>query len=196
MLDKREVVEVMQTAGEVRTATLQTDASYVVKITGKTGLREIEDNLRKLGHPIEYEKMRAMDWCPLGLRILSLLTIKDTFNWEDEEVRNMGYTAPAYSFITKMFMRALASPKAAFNRAPIYWSSHYSEGKIEVKVPDDTNYVEFAIRDFRGHPILCKHIEGYLERAGQFVLPKQKVSMRETKCIFRGDKYHQYELSW
>jgi len=140
--------------------------------------------------------MRALDWCPLGLRILSLLVIKDTFQWGDDGVRAMGYAAPAHSFITKLFMRALASPKAAFSRAPVYWSSHYSEGKMEVEFHDDLSLITFVVSDFGGHPVLCKHIEGYLERAGQFVMPKHKVRLREVKCLFRGDAYHQYDLNW
>lgn len=196
MLTKKEAEEIMHLEGEVRTVTLCTDAASVVRLKGKDGLNRVEAKLQSLGHPIDYGTMRAMDWRPLGLRVLSLLVIKDTFEWGDGEIRAMGYAALTYSLVTRLFMKTLASPDIAFGRAPIYWSSHFTSGKMEVEFVNGLNRVSFLIREFGGHPVLCKHIEGYLERAGQFIMPKHNVRLRETKCPFQGEPYHQYDLSW
>lgn len=196
MLTREEVEEVIQIEGKVRTVALQVDGTFVTRRRGKEALSELEDKMQSLGYPIKYQKMRAMGWCPLGVRVLSLLAIKDMFNWSDEEVRAMGYSAPAYSLVAKLFMKALASPKLAFSRAPDYWTTHYDVGELEMDFDERGRHINISIKEFKGHPILCKYLEGYLERAIQIVLARQKVSCVETKCVFRGDSYHKYYLSW
>ncbi|MFH0769111.1 MAG: hypothetical protein V1932_06060 [Chloroflexota bacterium] len=196
MLTPREVEEVKKIEGKARTVTLRTDAAFVTRWKGQGELQKIEDRLRGFGYPISYEKTKALEWCPMRLRVLSLLVIKDMFNWGDDEVRAMGYAAPMYSFVARLFMKAIGSPKLAISRAPVYWASHYDVGKVEVKYPDEGKGVSLFVKDFKVHPVLCKHVEGYLERVIQFVLPSQKVTVSETRCIFRGDTYHQYDALW
>ena len=119
MLTLEEIEEVMRIEGKARTVALRTDAAFITKCVGKEGLKMVEDRLQNLGYPISYEEMRALDWCPMGLRVLSLLVIKDVFNWGDENIRAIGYAAPIYSFVARLFMKALASPKLAISRAPM-----------------------------------------------------------------------------
>jgi hypothetical protein len=195
MLTRAEAEEVMRIEGRARTVTLRTDAAFVKRWKGEKELRRLEDRLQYMGYPISYEKMRALDWCPIGLRVLSLLAIKDTFNWGDEEIRSMGYTAPIYSFVARLFMKAITSPKLAIRPAPVYWTTHYDVGKVEVEFQGEEHATLF-IREFSGHPVLCRHVEGYIERVIQFVLPHRKVSAVETRCVFKGDTHHQYDLVW
>ena len=132
----------------------------------------------------------------MKLRVLSLLAIKNVFNWGDDEIRAMGYAAPMHSLVARLFMKALGSPKLAISQAPKYWASHYDVGKVEVEFHKEGNGVSLFVKDFRVHPVLCKHVEGYLERVIQLVVPSQKVTVSETRCIFRGDAYHQYDALW
>ncbi len=196
MLTKEEIQEVMRIEGQARTVALQTDASFIMKRKGQEELKKVEDRLRCLGYPINYESAKALEWCPIGLRVLSLLAIKEVFNWDDTDVRAMGYAAPTNSFVARLFMKALGSAKLAISRTPIYWASHYDVGKVEVEFHNEERLVSLLIKDFRVHPVLCKLVEGYMERAIQFALPSQKVTVSETKCIFRGDAYHQYDARW
>ncbi len=196
MLTRDEVEEVMKIEGNVRTATLRTDLAYIKRWEGKEGLNRVEDKLQALGYPIRYEETRALDWCPIGRRVLSLLVIRDVFNWDDENIRAMGFAAPLYSFVARLFMKALASPKQTISRAPDYWASHFNVGKVEVEFHEKEKYICLFVKGFEGHPLLCKHMEGYLERVVQFVLPHQKVSVIETRCVFGGHAHHQYNLLW
>ncbi len=196
MLTPRKVEEVKKIKGKARTVTLRTDAAFVTRRKGQEELQKIEGRLRGFGYPINYEKTKALEWCPMGLRVLSLLVIKDAFNWGDDEVRAMGYAAPMYSFVARLFMKAVGSPKLAISRAPVYFASHFDVGRVEVEYPNEGKGVSLLVKDFRVHPVLCKHVEGYLERVIQFVVPSKKVTVSETKCMFRGDAYHRYDALW
>ncbi|MFH1382052.1 MAG: hypothetical protein ABIH70_04075 [Chloroflexota bacterium] len=196
MLTREEVEEVKKIEGKARTVTLRTDAAFIIRQKGKEGLSKLEDRLRSFGYPVNYDKIQALEWCPMGLRVLSLLAIKDAFNWGDDEIRAMGFAAPTYSFVARVFMKAIGSPKLAISRAPTYWASHYDIGKVEVEFHGEGKSVSLLVKDFGVHPVLCKHVEGYLERVIQFVVPSQKVTVSETKCIFKGNPYHQYDARW
>ena len=180
----------------MRMVALRTDGCYVLSREGKEGLKKVEAAMQDLGHPVSYEEIRAMEWCPLGLRVLSLLVIKDSLGWDEAGIKALGYAAITHSFVARLFMKALASPRLAISRAPEYWRSHYNVGRLEADFSKGERSVDLFIKDLGGHPLLCRYLEGYFERAIQFLLPKRKVGCVETECVFRGDAHHRFEVSW
>ena len=106
MPEKNAADEIMRGMdGRVRGVVFQTDASYVQRTQGTEGLERVEARLRELGHPVDYRRAKAMDWYPLGLRVLSLLAVRDTFDLSKEGIWTMGDAAPKFSFIVKVMMR-------------------------------------------------------------------------------------------
>ncbi|MFQ6049758.1 MAG: hypothetical protein ACE5J0_01830 [Candidatus Paceibacterales bacterium] len=191
---KETVRKLMEIEGEVRGAVLKLDGEYVLREKGKEGLKKLESELDKMGSPIEYEKIKVMDFYPIGLRIISLLAIKEIFGLSDERIKEMGAEAPKSSLIIKLFMKYFASPSLTVKQAPLMWEKHYTRGKLAV--------TEFDVKEKRAtlrlenldlHPILCQYLGGYFSTVVKMVLGVP-VSVRETKCPFRGDKYHEYFL--
>jgi hypothetical protein len=145
-----------------------------------------------LNLPIDYRKGKALDLHPIGLRVISLLLIKDTFNWSDQEIRKMGYVAPSVSFIVKLLMKFFVEFRKFMNEVPVYWKKHYTTGKLEVVyLNDETKDATLHLKDIKIHPLLCLYLEGYFERMYQFIAGKEGRA-RETKCMFKGDPYHEY----
>lgn len=197
MLTKEEVQKLFQIEGKVRGAVFQTDAEYIKNKHGEDGLNKVKYELKKLGYPIEYEKIKAMEWQPLGLRAISLLVFKNLFKWKDKDIKLMGNTAPKYSFIIKLLMKFFISVEEAFKNAPEYWEKHYDVGKLEiVELNEDEKYAILHIKDFKVHPVYCKYLEGYLQRIFKFILPNEKVIVKENKCMFKGDDYHEFRGDW
>ncbi len=194
MINKEELENLMKIKGEVKGVVFQTDGKYVLEKEGEQGFKKLEKRVKELGFPIDYKTGSALDLHPIGLRIISLFLIKDTFNWSDEEIRNMGYIAPSTSFMVKLLMKFFVSFKKFMNEVPRYWKKHYTIGELEtVKLDDETKDAILHLKGVKIHPLFCLYLEGYYERMYQFIVGK-KGECRETKCIFKGDPYHEYVL--
>lgn len=192
MLNKEEIDKLLEVKGEVKGVVFQTDGKYVLEKEGEEGLKKLEKRVKELGLPIDYKKGKALDSHPIGLRIISLLLIKDTFDWSNEEIRNMGYMAPTTSFIVKLLMRFFVTFKKFMNEVPRYWEKHYTVGELEtVKLDDETKEAVIRLKDIKFRPLFCLYLEGYYERLYQFIVGKEG-RCRETKCMFKGASYHEY----
>ncbi|MBU0687273.1 MAG: hypothetical protein KKB81_05420 [Candidatus Margulisbacteria bacterium] len=197
MLTKKEADDIMKMKGEVRGVVFQTDATYLKIKYGEEGLKKVEENLKQLGYPIEFEKVKAMGWYPMGLRGLSLMVIKDTFNWDDAAVKAMGNMAPKFSFMVKILMRYFISLEQTVKSAPLYWPKHYSAGELVIAdYSEEKKYVNIRLEGIKFLPVFCKYIEGYFSRIIQFALPDKEVSSQQIKCSYRGDPYDEYKVSW
>lgn len=195
MINKEELNKLLEVKGEVKGVVFQTDADYILKKEGEAGLKKLEKRVKELGYPINYRKGKALDLHPLGLRVISLLLIKDTFGWDDQEIRKMGYNAPSVSFMVKLLMKFFVSFKKFMNEVPGYWARHYTVGVLELfSMNEETKETTVRLRDITLHPIFCFYLEGYFERMYEFVVGKGKGNCQETKCAFKGAPYHQYDF--
>lgn len=190
-INKSELEELMKIGGEVRGAVFQTDARYVLEKEGEAGLKKLESAVKSLGYNINYRSGKATDWHQVGLRIISLLLIKDTFGWSDAEIREMGKTAPKFSFLVKFIFKLFAPLKKLVKEIPNDWKEHYTIGRMEVvKFDEENKELIIHVKDFKAHPIFCKYLEGYIERVLLFV--EQEVVTKTTRC----DPYYEYISTW
>lgn len=195
MTTRDEIARIMKEEGKVRGATMQTDAEYVKRHYGAEGLEKVKKLQQEWGFPIDYDKLKALDWYPIGLRFVSMLGVKEALNLSDEDVRKMGSEAPKYSFVVKLLMKFFLSTEKTFRNAPIYWQKHWSRGKMELGEFNEKNKrMLIWLTDFNIHPIYCRFGEGYYETISRFSLPTAKC--RETKCPTKGDDRHEYLITW
>lgn len=194
-INKKEIENLIEIKGEVRGAVFQTDAKYVLDKEGEEGLRKLEEKAKSLGCEIDYRETKATDWYPASLRIISLLLIKETFNWLDSEIREMGKTAPKFSFMVKFIFKIFAPTKKLVKEIAGYWKEHYTVGELIVTEFDEKNKkMVLNIKDFKVHPIFCLYLEGYFERILLFV--EKGVKVKETECMFKGASHHEYLFTW
>jgi hypothetical protein len=139
-----------------------------------------------------------MEFYPVGLRILSLLAIKEIFNLDEKEIVKMGFLATKVSLILKLFMRYFISLQRVFFReAPKMWKKHYTLGEvIPVDLDEEEKYLVLRLKDCKFHPIFCHYLGGYFCGVAQLMLGSEKIKFEETKCPFKGDRYHQYLIKW
>jgi hypothetical protein len=195
-IKKEELDKLMKIEGEIKGVVFQVDAKYILEKEGEEGLKKLEKRVKELGYPIDYRTVGALDFHPIGLRAISLLLIKDTFGWGDKEIREMGRTAPMASFIMKLLLKFFVTWKKSIGEIPGYWAKHYTIGSLEVVKEDEkTKDVILHLKDIKIHPILCLYLEGYFEKTYEFVIGKGRGKVEETKCMFKGDPYHEYVLT-
>ncbi len=200
-LTKELVKKLMKLKGQGRGMNLKNDADFVLKKKSRKGLEELEKELEQLGCPIKYDEIRAFDFYPIAWRAISLLAIKKVFNWGDEDIRELCAFSTYVSLIMKIFTEFLASIDKLSKQGPEYvpkmWREYFTEGQIELSDYDlDKKYVVIELKDFPGHPIFCRCLEGYFARLTEIMVKAKPAKCRELKCQYKGDDHHEFRIEW
>lgn len=195
MLNKEQVERLLKVKGEVKGVVFQTDIDFVLKREGQAGLEKLKQRAKELGVDIPYGKAKALSWYPVGLRPISLLLMKDTFGWSDEDIRALGENAPKVSFIIKVLMKYMVSLKKSAEKSTEYWRKHYTVGHLEL-AKFDKEKRELVLRqtDFEIHPILYVYLEGYYESFFNFIQKGLKGKFQEA--TFEGKPCHEFVAHW
>jgi len=198
-ITKEEIEKLMEVKIETRGVVFKTDSECVLEEKGEKGLKELEAELEKLGHPIKYEKIKSMGFYPAGLRMLSLLVIKKIFNFDDEKIKEMGFLATKKSLIVKLFVRYFLSvERVFFKEAPRIWQKHWTRGTlVPVELDEKKKYAILRLEGFKLHPLYCSvYLRGYFSGILQMLIKTKEITCEETKCSFKGDEHHEYLLKW
>jgi hypothetical protein len=187
MIDVKDLKNILKIKGEVRGVTLKTDAQYIFSKKGIEGLDLLQDEINRIGLDFSYKDINNIKWYPVGWRIASLLAIKDIFNFTDQDISDMGYSAPKNSFIVKIIMRYFISLEKTFAEASKYWQKHWTVGSLVAKKIDLKNkYLILEVRDFQANPILCTFWLGYFRAITESMLRNITVTVVEKKCMGKG----------
>jgi hypothetical protein len=201
ILSKETIQELMNIKGEVRGVVFKTDREYVLKEKGEEGLKKLEDELEKIGVPIKYKNIEVMDFYPVGLRLISLLSIKKLFELSDKDIEEMGLFATKVSFIIKLFIKYFLSlQKVFFQEAPKIWKKHWTIGEL---APQELNekkkYGVIMVRDFQLHPIFCTYLQGYFCGILKMIVRSSEINCTEKRCNFTDagkTNCHEFLLKW
>lgn len=197
MLTKKEVEKLMKIKGNVRGEGILTDVEYVRFRKGEKGVKLLEEKLKELDYPLKFKEIKSLEWYPVWLDIFKILTIKEIFGWTDKDIFEMANFAPKVSFLVQMLIKYFLSAQRSFEESPKYWRQHYDFGELEAhEFNGKEKYMVFRVKKYKTHPIMCIICAGYFLRMAQFVLKSKEVTIKETKCIFKGDSYHEYIIRW
>ncbi len=187
----------MNIEGETRGFNLLADRKWILKNKGQEGLEKVEKEAEKAGYPLHYNDLKAMSFCPAGLRAISLLAIKKAFNLDDDGIRGICEFHLKQSLITKLFTKYFYSTPSALKNAPKLWGRYWTKGKAVVKEYDEEKRrVVIRIEDFALHPVFCRCLEGYSVALVNLVVGGDKAVCKEKKCTFEGDKFHEYVIDF
>jgi len=197
-ITKETIDNLMKIKGEVRGVVLKTDEEYILKEKGKQGIEKVEQKLKELGHPIKYEEIRTMDFYPVGLRALSLLAIKEVFGFDNKEIYKMGVFATKMSLIIRLFTKYFLSlRRVIMKESPRMWRKHWTIGKlVPVELDEKKKYAIIRVEGLDLHPIYCAYLEGYFAGILQMLVRSQKTASHETKCVLKGEPYHEFLIEW
>ena len=195
VISKKEIDEFMSMPGKVRGVTLYTDAEYIRRHEGEESLRHVEQETREMGYPIDYRNVKTMDWYPIGIRGVSLFAIRKALNWNDEQLRELGRTAPKYSIVTKLMLRYLVSPEMLVRRLESYWRKNYSRGYLSGKVADKS--LLLYLKDSGIPEPLFPYLEGYFAGVlGMIIGNYERISIEHKKRLDGGKECYELVLKW
>jgi hypothetical protein len=197
MLTSKEKKDIKKIKGKIRGAAFNTDIEYIKSKESEKGLDKALAEMRKQEPEFEPQKIKNTEWYPLKWRILFLLTTEKIFDWDENDIFQMGRQAPINSFIVRMVLRYFNLFKKTCEEAPTYWKKHYSVGELEMaEYNAKEKYVIFRLKKFKIHPHLCIYLKGYFLGMAELTNKSEKIEIKETKCAFRGDSYHEYIINW
>jgi len=186
----------MQIKGNVKGTIFHAHEAFIRSKKGEKGVKRIEGEMAELGYPIKFKDIKPFGWYPDALSCLVVVVAKEIFNWQEYEVFEMGKAAPKISIIVRLLLKHFISIKKVFEECPKFWQRHVDFGSLEnTEFNEKGKYAILRVKWHGFHPLICLWLAGYIYGIGSFVL-KQKIDVKEIKCLFRGNPYHEYKIRW
>lgn len=194
IISKEELNELMKLKGEIRMGGVKNNAEFILEKEGEEGLRKLEEAMASIGFPIEYRKIRDSEFRPTWFLAIHLLAIKRVLNYDDKKFQEMGTLQGKSSFMARIFMRYFISLERGLKQIEKAWDRYNTVGKLELVEYDvKRGYAILRIRDFKCHPLQCQIFKGLFSTMPKMIV-KREATCEETKCIHRGDEYHEFML--
>ena len=184
--------------GKTRGVALITTVAYIQKMKGENGIKIIEQELERLGYPLDLNKIDKSKWYNSLVDPLMMVIARQKFNWQEKDFYEAGYFAPQASSIASLFLRYFVSIEKIVQQASRLWKNYFDFGELRVvEMNKENNYIIIEVKDFDLHPLICQYHRGYYVRIASFSLGQDReITAEETKCIYRGDDCHEYKIKW
>lgn len=195
-MEKKAIDKLMSLKGEIRGVALRIDADFILKERGDKGLKDLEKGLAEVGHPVKYRKIKQMDFYPLGLRFITLLFLKELFDFDEAKFVEMGKFGTKTSLVIRLFLKNFVSLRTAASQLPKIWRMYFTTGSLVVKeLNEKEKYVVLQIREFPFDPIHSQYLKGYFISGIQMITGSE-AECESKKISFKGDEYAEFLLRW
>ena len=196
IISKEETEKLMSLEGEVKGMGMKTHAEFVLREEGKEGLKKLEQAMGKAGYPVKFKELKEMAFFPLGMEALVLELMQRLFNYDDKKFQEIGKFHTKLSLVTKLFMKYFFSLEMMAKQVPKIWDRYFTVGKQRLVDWDkDKKYIIVRVENFKFHPLHCQILIGTLSTTLGMIV-KSEVTCQETKCVYRGDQYHEFLVKW
>ena len=187
--DKLMKIEGMTTGSEFLSLVRHIEEKY-----GEEKTKFLEKEMEKLGYPCSFERIRPAHWYRESLSVLAMVVAKNLFGWRD--LFDFGYRSPAFSFGVKVFIKLLPPP-LFFNQVPKIWKKFLDVGSLEIsQYSEKRKRVVVRLKNYMFHPDMCPYFAGFFLKIAEYVIKHKKIKIEETKCMHRGDPYHEFIIKW
>ena len=195
---KEDIKKLEKIKGQERGADIKYLMNYVRKKKGNNGLNRVISVLKKCNYKLpDIKKVDDLDWVPLSLPNIFLVATVKVFNLKKKDIIKMGREVVPSSYLIKLFIRHFSNTGKTFKRAAADWKKHYSIGGLEVvKFDQKQKQIVIRLKDIKWHPFACLYHIGSLGAFGELALGKKFKKIIETKCISRGDSFHEFVFYW
>lgn len=200
MISSEQLKKIKKIEGKIRGTTFKNDFDYVRKKGGEKAVRKIRKRLKELGcedEDIYKERVKLFSWYPLWCHTLFFVILNKEMGWSEDDIFNIGQHGPKVSLVLKVIPKGTLNLKRIFKQANTFWKKNYSIGEIELKDHSlDKKYAIFNLKGFNVHPLECRTIQGYVVGMIDILARKKNVEIEEVKCVHRGNRIHQFKLTW
>lgn len=191
---KEEADRLMKIQGKTKGSEFLTLAKYIETKYGKEGVEKLEKKMAELGYPLNFDEIKPAHWYLESLNVLAMISAKELFGWPN--FFKYGYDSPAFSFGVKVFIKFF--PFSIFTKeVSKIWRKFVDIGSLEVyELNEKERYLLLHHKNYNFHPEMCAYYAGFFLRITEFLIKSKKITIKETKCIHKGDPYHEYLIKW
>ncbi len=196
-ITKEELKELEKINGEMRGVSIKEMMGFVLLKEGRAGLDKLEESLDKLGYGVKYDDIQLFAYYRLIVEALIYVLIKKIFNYTDDQFIEMGYYETKSSpTAIRLFLMYLISIEDAIRSLNKMWRAYYTVGRLKVvELNKEVKYVILRLEDFKTVSLHCFDLRGYLAGIVEMMV-KTKATCIESKCVHRGDDYHEFIIRW
>jgi len=196
-----EIEKIKNLEGQARGQTIKSALQTIEIMEGKEGLEKLKIRLKEIGCWLDvyedYNKIKIFAWYPMWYDILPIVAAVDLFAWDEEKLKQFGAYNQRVSFFEKVLLKYFISLDYVFKFTPERWRKNYSVGDFAFAAFNEKEgFGILQLKNFTVHPVFCPLLLGYLISANKFVVSFKEMTGEETKCVFRGDLYHEYLIKW
>ena len=191
---KKEADKLMQIKGRTKGSELKSLGAYILQKYGEKELLLLEKKMVELGYPLHFNEIDPLKWYSESLNVLAFLVSKHLFGWKD--LFEVGYTSTKFSVGVRLFMR-LSSLETTLKGTSRIWRKFLDVGTLEfVEYNKKEKYAVVRLRDYKIHPDMCRYYAGFFLSVVKYTQKGKNMTMKETKCMYKGDPYHEYVARW
>ncbi|MDD5433773.1 MAG: hypothetical protein PHE77_03945 [Candidatus Pacebacteria bacterium] len=192
---QKEADRLMKIPGTQKGAVLRSHLAAIKNHAGEEGLAKIEKALVELGYPVTLQEVRATKEYPEAQTALISLLCQKLLGYTDADIFVQAVEASKLSFFSQLLMRTFTSLERVLKNAPHYWKKHVSIGDLECsEFNKKEKFAIIRLRNYKLHPVVCLSLAGYF--VGMFRYVQPSANIKETKCIHKGDQYHEFKVTW
>jgi hypothetical protein len=195
----REIADVVMLAeGNVKGETILNNINYIKSEEGDDAANVVFEEMKKIGYPLEFDKIAQNEWYKESYNVLINLVMRDVFRWKDDDIFNSGRGAAKTSFFLRTMIRYLVSPTALANNASNYWGKQLDFGSLKViEANEEGRKMIIRVEGYNKSSASCIYQAGYFFELISYSLKnKEHLQIEETKCIYAGDSFHEYTITW
>ena len=194
---KEKADNLMKIKGNVRGESLVSYKNYIKEKEGPEGVLKLKEIMESLGYPLDFEKIKALDWIQESYSALIMTILIENFDWKEEDIFNLGHNTPQHSFILKLLMKHFASIESILKEVPNTWNKYFDFGRLEAfDYNKEEKYIIIRLFDYHFNPLMCLYLSGYLLRIAKLSIKSEKITIEETKCTFNQDPHHEFVIKW
>jgi len=191
---KKEADRLMQIKGRTKGSEFKSLGAYILQRYGEKELLLLEKKMAELGYPLHFNEIDPLKWYSESLNVLALIVAKHLFGWKD--LFEVGYTSTKFSVGMRLFMR-LSSLERILKETSRTWRKFLDVGTLElVEYNKKEKYTAVRLRDYKTHPDMCRYYAGFFLSVVKYTQKGKNMTMEETKCMYKGDPYHEYVARW
>jgi hypothetical protein len=196
-LKKEEVAQILAIPGNVKGTVILTNIEYLRKKGGKEAVEKLKNRIKELEIPIDLERVEHASMYPEAVSVLIILLIKEILNLDEKGIFEMGEAAVKLSPIVKTLTKFFKSLDVVLKKASEYWKEYFDFGELEVgEYNKEKKYAIIRIKGYKFHPLICIYLAGNIYQVAKLASGSQKIAIEERKCVFKGDHFHEFYVSW
>lgn len=195
IISKEELEEFSKLTGEVRGLSLTRFFDNLLAEEGKEGLDKLNKALEQLGD-FKSQSIIPTEFYPIRFYAILILVLDRLFGYDGKKFHSIGRRSVGIPVFLRFITKYIVSADRAAKSIESIWKKYYTTGSLKmIEYNKKEGYAIVRLEGIKLPSLHCEYLKGNLSVIGQLATGK-KISVQETKCIHKGDEYHEFLLKW